>query len=129
MKAGPELLSEFKELAAELEAPLVVNEDVGGSWSKALFMDSEGAGRGEPEWRLVSPTGGVTWAHSGYADSRELASALDDYLFRSTVPDLAQITPGLLPGTRLSSLALDTGLIYSLVELDSPCPPPPFGRR
>jgi hypothetical protein len=128
MKAGSELIAEFGELAAELEAPLVVNEDVRGSWSKALFMDSEGAARGEPEWRLVSPTGGVTWAHSGYANSRELASALDDYLFSSTVPDLAQIAPGLLPGTRLSSLDLDTGLIHSLFEFDSPCPPPPFGR-
>jgi hypothetical protein len=121
-------MAEFTGLAAELEAPLVVNEDVGGSWSKALSMNSEDSGGAELEWRLVSPTGGVTWTHSGPVSSRELGSVLDDYLFRSPFPDVAQINPGVNLGTRLSSLVLDSGLIDQLIEIDSPCPPPPFGR-
>ncbi len=128
MRTGSELMTEFRALAAELEAPLVVNEDVRGSWSKALFMDREGYGGGELEWRLVSPTGGVTWAHSGRADAREIGSALDDYLFRGPVPEIPAISPGLEPGTRLTTLALDSGAIHQLIELDSPCPPPPLGR-
>ena len=127
MRSGAGAMPEFTELSAELEAPLVVNEDVGGSWSKALRLDEGGAG-GQLEWRLISPTGGVTWAHSGPVTPRELGSALDDYLFPSTAFDVTAIMPGLGLGSRVSSLALDTGLIDQLVEVESRCPPPPFGR-
>jgi hypothetical protein len=40
MRADQDLMAEFNQLTAELEAPLVVNEDVHGSWAKALRMDS-----------------------------------------------------------------------------------------
>jgi hypothetical protein len=129
MRSGAELMAQFGELAAELEAPLVVNEDVGGSWSKALRMDgAEEAAARRLAWRLISPTGGVTWAHRGPTTPRELASALDDYLFPSPAAAVTPIVPGLELGARASSLALGAGLIEHLFEVDSPCPPPPLGR-
>lgn len=128
VRSGPEVLNEFNELVAELEAPLVVNEDVRGSWSTALRLDGDGPEAGGLEWRLITPTGGVTWAHSGRIDPRELGTALDAYLFRSPVADIVQVNPGLPMGTRMSSLEIDPGYIDQLIELDSPCPPPPFGR-
>ena len=69
-----------------------------------------------------------TSAHSGPVGPHELGSALDDYLFPSPPSGVPAISPGLDPGARLSSLLLDAGYIDQLFEIDSPCPPPPFGR-
>ena len=129
MRSGAEVTAQFGELAAELQAPLVVNEDVGGSWSKALRMDGDEEAAGQRlEWRLVSPTGGVTWAHRGPTTPRELASALDDYLFPSPAAVVSPIMPRVEPGARASSLVLDAGLTEHLFEVESSCPPPPLGR-
>jgi hypothetical protein len=124
MEAQPEMLEELRALAAELEAPLVVNEDVEGSWSNALrIQDRDGV-----EWRLVTPTGGVTWAHSGHIGARELARALDDYLFRSPAPALSHIMDGPLAGARVPGYALESDVVGRLSRLDDGCPPPPFER-
>jgi hypothetical protein len=74
MDAKPEMVEELRALSQELEAPLVVNEDVDESWSNALRIED----RENIQWTLVTPTGGVTWAHSGSLDPRELAEALDN---------------------------------------------------
>jgi hypothetical protein len=129
MRRGSEMAAEFGELVAELEAPMVVNEDVGGSWSKALRLDrDEDAADRRLEWRLISPTGGVTWAHRGLATPRELATALDDYLFPSQAAAVSPVVPAVELGARASSLALGGRLSDHPLELDSPCPPPPLGR-
>lgn len=124
MEAQPEMLEELRALAQELEAPLVVNEDVEGSWSNALrIQDSESV-----EWRLVTPTGGVTWAHSGDLGSRELADALDDYLRRSTAPAMMHVADAPFTGARVPGYAFETDVIGRLARLDDACPPPPFER-
>jgi hypothetical protein len=124
MRAQPETLDRFRALAAELEAPLVVNEDVEGSWSRALRIN----GNDRLEWRLVSPTGGVTWAHSGELAARDLAGALDTYLFRSRMAGVAQIMDGLPAGTQISPFAFESDVIGRLSRLEEACPPPPFNR-
>ena len=118
----------FEALMAELEAPLIVNEDVRGSWSKALGLADAEAGGDGLEWRLVSPTGGVTWAHRGGLAARQLASGLDHYLFPSPPPELTSPIPALAEGDRVPASAIHGGLIDHLMEMESRCPPPPVGR-
>jgi hypothetical protein len=128
MRTGAELSAEFNELRAELEAPLVVNEDVGGSWSKALRLDDSEARNRGLEWRLVSPTGGMVWGHRGAITSDGLRSAVDDYLFPSPPPAVTPVDPGVAPGTRASALGVGARLGDYPIELESRCPPPPLGR-
>lgn len=130
MRQGSDWVRELNSLSAELEAPMIVNEDVRGSWSKALGMDThEGEGE-ELEWRLVSPTGGVTWARSGQLEAAELSHALDNYLFKSPIPDIAPASPGITLGTRLSGSAFVSDVVGHFTDVDAvtACPPPPFGR-
>ena len=124
MEAQPELLEELRALAADLEAPLVVNEDVEGSWSNALRIED----RDGVEWRLVTPTGGVTWAHSGHLGARELAHALDDYLLRSPLPAIEHVTDGPPAGARVTGFAFESDVVGRQSNLDEGCPPPPFER-
>ena len=125
MQAQPQQLEEMRALAAELEAPLVVNEDVEGSWSKALRIEE----RDTIEWRLVTPTGGVTWAHSGELRSHDLAEALDNYLFRSPVADISMLNEGLPLGTRISPFAFESDVVGRWSAMEDRCPPPPFHRH
>lgn len=122
-----EWLSEVEQLAAELEAPLVVNEDVRGSWSKALGMNARGDGEEIVQWRLLTPTGGVSWARNGSLDSQDIAEALDYYLFPSPTADLARLTRGLAIGSRLSPDVFESDVIGRLAEREDECPPPPVG--
>lgn len=128
MQHGSEWLAEFNQLASELEAPLVVNEDVHGSWSKALSLEASDGTVGALEWRLISPTGGVTWGHSGRIDAEDLALALDDYLFRSPAAIPAPSTRDLPLGMRLPSFAFEADMNGRLNDVEAMCPPPPFGR-
>jgi hypothetical protein len=122
----PDVATEIAELSRELEAPLMVNEDVGGTWSSALGVEPGG----DLEWRLVSPTGGVTWAHRGRLAAEDLAHTLDTYLFPGQPPAVRHSHPGVLPGARISGAALAS--IYvdlgDYLDFDAPCPPPPIGR-
>ena len=127
MRSG-EWFNEVNELAAELEAPLVVNEDVRGSWAQAFRMGGEDGTVRDVEWRLLSPTGGVTWAKSGQLEGEELALALDDYLFRSPVPNPAPVRGGLSAGSRISAGIFGIDLIGQLDDIEATCPPLPFGR-
>jgi hypothetical protein len=127
-RSGSEWLSEFRELTTELEAPLVVNEDVRGSWSRALSMDTREGEADNLEWRLISPTGGVTWAHTGTLDPGALGLALDDYLFRSPVAANGHSTYDLPLGTRVSSFAFESDVVGRFSDVEDTCPAPPFGR-
>lgn len=126
MKHGSEWMAEINELAAELEAPLMVNEDVRGTWSKALMMEGEDGTVGELEWRLISPTGGVTWANSGPVNPEDLALAMDDYLFRSPAPNPAPFAHDMALGSRISAGMFETDVIGRLSDVEAACPPSPF---
>ena len=121
---GEQMLEELRALAQELEAPLVVNEDVEGSWSSALRITESDS----LEWRLVTPNGGVSWAHSGNLPSRELAGALDDYLIRSSAPAARHYGGKAYTGARVRPYAFESDVIGSLTRMEDGCPPPPFER-
>ena len=125
-------MTELEHLASELEAPLVVNEDVRGSWSTALGMEMHDGSANDLQWRLISPTGGVTWARNGSIEGQELARVLDDYLFKSPIPAAAQYTRGVTIGTRVSGSAFASDVVGTwrgdLADVEATCPPPPFGR-
>jgi hypothetical protein len=116
-------VDDIAPLAADLEAALMVNEDVRGTWSDALAMDPRD---GEVQWRLVTPTGGVSWGHRGSIDVRELARALDVHLFPAPPPSPRPLSPGITPGTRIQTSLFDTGLsdVAQHFEVEDPCPPP-----
>lgn len=124
MDAKPEMVEELRALSQELEAPLVVNEDVDESWSNALRIED----RENIQWTLVTPTGGVTWAHSGSLDPRELAEALDNYLLRSPAPAPARVAEGFIPGWRVPRYPFERDVIGRVSREDDNCPPPPFER-
>jgi hypothetical protein len=126
MQSGSDWVRESQELARVMEAPLVVNEDVRGGWSKALRIETREGDEQQVEWRLVSPTGGITWAHSGELDPAGLAGALDDFLFKSAAPGMP--TRGLPLGTRLSPAAFSSDISGRFADIEPSCPPPPFGR-
>jgi hypothetical protein len=111
---GEPLQASLGELAAGLPAPVVVNEDVYEGWSKALSIS---AARGEPAWRLVSPSGLVTWAHDGGVEPELLASALERRLEPSRPPGLVRFRPDVSIGAKIP--------IEIVVP---PCPPAPLGR-
>jgi hypothetical protein len=70
----------LRAMAQRLPAPMIVNEDLGGTWSTALSIDRDA---GDTAWRLISPGGGVLWAREGEVDAGELASVLDGCLYPS----------------------------------------------
>ncbi|MBA3356626.1 MAG: hypothetical protein H0U18_11970 [Pyrinomonadaceae bacterium] len=120
--AGPRLMAMVEEFARELGIAALVNEDVRGGWSRSLSLRSGTAG---PAWGLISPEGTVTWTHQGHISPEHLTEALDSHLRRS--PDVSPVEFRQSPeiGRQISSTALHPGF-FELVE--SPCPPPPFGR-
>jgi hypothetical protein len=100
-----------------------VNEDVRGTWSAALAMDPS---QGDVQWRLVTPTGGVSWAHTGTIEPPELARVFDNYLFPSPPPSPRTLVTRVVPGTRLDTSVLGAGLYYDVARLEAEerCPPP-----
>jgi hypothetical protein len=117
-------IEELSHLAGDLAAPLMVNEDVRGTWSAALAMDPRD---GDVQWRLVTPTGGVSWGHRGAIEVREFAKVLDDYLFPAPPASVRPLSPGITPGTRITTGMLDAGLYDDIahhLEREDPCPPP-----
>jgi hypothetical protein len=118
LAARGNILDEVTKFAADLEAPLTMNEDVGGTWSAALSMTPR---HDEVQWRLLTPTGGVSWGHDGVIDPHELARVFDSYLFPSPPAAPRLFVPGMVPGTRLQARPF---------EIENRCPPPlgPFSR-
>jgi hypothetical protein len=116
----PATWEKVRSFADELAAPLLVNEDVQGTWSAALgFLHA-----GHPAWRLVTPSGAVSWAHDGYTSAEELSGNLDGLLFPAHAPSIEHERASLDIGTFVSPSALvpDFGGIDEVA-----CPPPPIG--
>jgi hypothetical protein len=122
---GQELRAELDHLSASIEAHIVVNEDVQGSWSSALAFRS---GTGERSWRLIGPGGGVTWMHDGRIAAEALGAALDGYLLPSPPPQARRVLPRVEVGSPIAATALHPGYIDLMVEAESRCPPLPLGR-
>lgn len=112
--ADHELGTKMRDLAAELPAALQVAEDVRDSWSQVLGVDvSEPA----PQWRLVSPSGAVTWLHRGRIESDEIASVLNKGLVASRPAEVVHIRP-----------EIDVGDLVTISLVAGDCPPIPFRR-
>jgi hypothetical protein len=115
---GDALGPHVRELAQTLRHPLVVNEDVRASWSARFALP---VGSGECAWRLISPGGGLAWAHDGPVDRELLASVLDACLGASPP---ARAEPGRNVGV---GRAVGAGTSFDLVEtMTSECPVPPW---
>jgi hypothetical protein len=112
----------LEALVERLEAPLLVNEDVHGAWSATLDLGSE---RGEPAWRLISPTGGISWKQDGHVAAEELGAALDASLFPGAAASAEYEQHGLDIGEYVSPGALDPSF-GGLGEFA--CPPAPVGK-
>lgn len=122
---GPDVafIADIQALGARLDASLLLQEDVRGSWARALDVTG-----GEPEWRLTSPTGGVLWSHTGRLDPGELAEALDDRLFPSQPASPTEVTLPLRIGSRIAVGALEFDPHGVVEQVERPCPAPPFSR-
>jgi len=108
----PELQYKLRELGEGLAAPLMVNEDMRGGWTKALALPARA---NEPAWRLIAPDGTVSWSHQGRADGELVAAVLDERLVASAPAGFGRIRPD-----------LDIGGHIELVTRH--CPPVPLSR-
>ncbi len=99
-------------------APVVVSEDVDGSWGEGLNLPTDPGA----EWcALISPNGGVPWAHEGEVDGEQLTGALETFLMPSERPRFERVTQGVDRDMILLPWVLDPGI-------GDGCPPPPVGR-
>jgi hypothetical protein len=115
--ARRDMADELSALSADLESPLIVNEDVNGGWAAALGVTER---REQPAWRLISPTGGVTWMSDDAMTAETFATALDDHLFPSR------------PATTTVDRGLDMRVVTSPIwwpTFGPDCPPAPFAGR
>jgi hypothetical protein len=79
MARGGELPARLGALADRLPAPLLVNEDVDGGWSRAFAVRSA-----QVAWRLLGPDGGVLWMAEGPVEAEHLTGVLDRNLYPSS---------------------------------------------
>jgi hypothetical protein len=114
--------AQVAELAAEVGAPVLLNEDVRGDWRAAFGLDSQA---GDAAWGLVGPSGGVSWTHDGRVAPEDLARALDEHLFTSGASAFDRVGSGLDVGTRVPPGALDAP---DLGQFARRCPPIGVGR-
>jgi hypothetical protein len=90
-------------LAVGLGLSAMVNEDVRGTWSKALTLP---VGRGQQAWRLLSPGGGVTWMGDNRVDAKVLTAALDACLIPSSPARPVAVDTAVSVGVRVPAGAL-----------------------
>jgi hypothetical protein len=120
---GARLVGEVEAFARSLGISAVVNEDVGGGWSRALGLQT---GTGQSGWGLISPEGNALWTQQGRIESARLARVLDSHLQRC--PDPVPIAFGLKVGVgeRVVSNTFNPGWFE---PTESHCPPLPLGAR
>jgi len=104
----------MSELRAELEAPLLVTDDIDGAWARWLALN----GQTLPEWRLIDPHGITTWVGSDTVDDSKLAEVLNDRLVTSK--------PALVGGPPHE--VVDIGKRFPVELGGRDCPPIPLQR-
>lgn len=117
---GHDLARHIESLGGQAGAPVLVNEDVMDSWSKAFALLP-----GRDGWRLISPGGGVTWMHDGRTSVEDLTLALDEGLFPSGPPRPVWASPSIRRGARIDLSALTQNLRG---PASRHCPPYPKSR-
>ncbi len=120
-KAGSGVVERLRSLESNADVPLVVAETVDSVLWDALALPT---GTNEPSYRLISPSGGVTWSHDGALSAAELTTALTNTLMASPPPAAEVVVGGAGPGTRLWEAA------ESLTGAGGEgLPSPPLGRH
>jgi hypothetical protein len=108
------LRSKVKRLRTRLPAPIFLTKDLSNGWAKALaFPDAPG----EFEWRLVTPSGVVCWAHQGHLEPTILSSVLEERLVTSRAPAAEPIRT-----------AIELPAYLPIEFFTQPCPPSPVAR-
>ena len=125
-QAGPVVAAEIQDWGLRWGTPVLVNEDVNGSWTEALGLPQSTGGLMTEAWRLVSPTGGVTWMSHGRPTASDLAAAFDECLYPSSFSPLAPVHTNVRLGLGLSASALHPG--FTGLYEQPQCPPVPLGR-
>jgi hypothetical protein len=115
-----DLVQSLQSFAERLPAPLTVNEDLDGAWSKALSIDNSDGGT---TWQLFSPGCGLLWTREGQIEAGELSTVLDGCLYPS-----APARPVTLHADRRWSAA-EVGALFDAAHagrfggfLRAPCP-------
>jgi hypothetical protein len=123
-RADRDQLAAIEGLGRESGVPLLLNEDVGGEWTRALGLPDDA----NIAWALVGPSGSVTWRHSGHVDAGVLTETLDARLQQSAPPRALPVRSGLSVGDRLGAAMLTPSFIEAIESLQRPCPPIPIAR-
>lgn len=117
----PAVVGRLNQLRGELDTPLLVAETVDSVLRDGLALPG---GSAEPSFRLISPSGGVTWSHDGPLSSEALVTALNSTLMSSPPPAPEVAAAGPVPGTQLWESVSDGPGPDGLGA-----PAPPLGRH
>ena len=120
---GAPFVSELREQLTNLEAPLLINEDVHGSWSRSSVRGRRG-GRIDVSSRDPDRRPHVG-AHRANRCAQPWPGARRSFAAERARRHHADLARS-VPGTRISSVVAGLGLID--IFLETACPPPPFSR-
>jgi hypothetical protein len=121
-------MEQVQGLTVGLGLAAMVNEDVRGTWAKALALP---VGRGRQAWRLLSPGGGVTWKRDDRVDTEILTGALDACLIPSSPARPVAVDTAVSVGVRVPPGVLAVPApapAASEAPWQSNCPPLHLGR-
>jgi hypothetical protein len=118
---GQRAVNEVEGLGRSLGLSTIINEDVQSGWATILGVTH---GSGQKAWRLLTPTGAVTWMHQGQIAARELASTLNHYLMPSPPPRPESLHPIGDVGSRIPA----NSLIPEFPIEQAHCPPISLNR-
>jgi hypothetical protein len=112
----------IQAVGERLAVPLVVTEDVDGSWSRGLLHEADDDG---PSWRLLSPDGGLLWKADERIGPSDLTGVLEVCLYPSPKPaaERVELDAQLQPAMLASLLAIGHGRQHT--HPDPNCPPWP----
>lgn len=116
-----QLMPQIQDIGRELGLPTILHEDVQGSWAANLAVPP---GTSDTTWRLVTPGGGISWAHQGRIGADELTKALQHCLLPAPRSSPQPVQSKIAIGARLSQDAFRVQWPIHQAH----CPPPPFSR-
>jgi hypothetical protein len=120
--SGTDRARSIHAVGDRLTVPLVVTEDVDGSWSRALAREAHNEGL---SWRLLSPDGGVLWKEDERVEPAELAAVLDSCLYPSPKPTAEPVTLDAQWQPAMLASLLTIGHSHQHAHADPNCPPWP----